>query len=147
MYQKIVLVGNLGRDPEMRYTPGGTAVTNLSVATNRVYTNSSGEQIKETAWFRVSVWGKQAEACQEYLRKGRQVLVEGRLSPDENGNPRVWTRQDGTPAASYEVNAVTVRFLGGRAEGAGSASGEAPGFGSEQGSAGSGAQSEDDIPF
>jgi single-strand DNA-binding protein len=116
MYQKIVLAGNLGRDPEMRYTPSGQAVTNLSVATNRTYTDSSGEQVKETVWFRVSVWGRQAESCHQYLRKGRQVLVEGRLIGDENGNPRIWTRQDGTPGSSFEVNAQTVRFLGGRGD-------------------------------
>lgn len=116
MYQKIVLVGNLGRDPEMRYTPSGQAVTNMSVATNRRYTDSSGEQREETVWFRVSVWGKQAENVHQYLRKGRQVLVEGRMVPDENGNPRIWNRQDGSPAASFEVNALDVRFLGGRDE-------------------------------
>lgn len=116
MYQKIVFVGNLGRDPEMRYTPGGTAVTNLNVATNRTYTDNSGEQIKETVWFRVSVWGKQAESVHQYLRKGRQVLVEGRLTGDENGNPRIWNRKDGSPAASFEVSAISVRFLGGRGD-------------------------------
>ncbi len=114
MFHKIVLVGNLGRDPEMRYTPSGQAVTNMSVATNRSYTDSSGEKVDETVWFRVSVWGKQAESAHQYLRKGRQVLVEGRMVPDENGNPRIWNRQDGSPAASFEVNAQTVRFLGGR---------------------------------
>ena len=114
MYHKIIIAGNLGRDPEMRFTPSGVAVTNLNVATNRTYTNSSGDQVKETIWFRVSVWGKQAEACQQYLSKGRQVLVEGNLLGDENGNPRIWNRQDGTPAASFEVRAQTVRFLGGR---------------------------------
>ena len=116
MYQKVILVGNLGRDPEMRYTPSGQAVTNLNVATNRRYTDSNGQQVEETAWFRVSVWGRQAETVHQYLRKGRQVLVEGRLNPDENGNPRIWTRQDGTPAASFEVTAQNVRFLGGRAD-------------------------------
>ena len=116
MFHKVILVGNLGRDPEMRYTPSGQAVTNLSVATNRTYTDSSGNQVKETVWFRVAVWGKQAETCHQYLRKGRQVLVEGRLTPDENDNPRIWTAQDGTPRASYEVTAQTVRFLGGREE-------------------------------
>jgi single-strand DNA-binding protein len=114
MFHKVILVGNLGRDPEMRYTPGGQAVTNMSVATNRRYTDSSGEQHEETVWFRISVWGRQAEACNQYLKKGRQVLVEGRMVADDNGNPRIWNRQDGTPAASFEVNAQTVRFLGGR---------------------------------
>ena len=136
MYQKIVLAGNLGRDPEMRYTPSGQAVTNLSVATNRTYTDSSGEQVKETLWFRVSVWGRQAESCHQYLRKGRQVLVEGRLTGDENGNPRIWTRQDGTPGASFDVSAQTVRFLGGR----GDADAD---FESGPGAP----ESEDDIPF
>jgi single-strand DNA-binding protein len=117
MFHKVILVGNLGRDPEMRYTPSGQAVTNLSVATNRRYTDSSGDTHEETVWFRVSVWGRQAEATNQYLSKGRQVLVEGRLVPDENGNPRTWTRQDGTTAASFEINAQTVRFLGGRADG------------------------------
>jgi single-strand DNA-binding protein len=116
MFQKVILVGNLGRDPEMRYTPSGQAVTNLNIATNRRYTDSSGNPVDETVWFRVAVWGRQAESVHQYLRKGRQVLVEGRLVADENGNPRVWTRQDGTPAASFEVNAQTVRFLGSRSD-------------------------------
>jgi single-strand DNA-binding protein len=136
MFHKVILVGNLGRDPEMRYTPGGQAVTNLSVATNRKYTDSSGESREETVWFRVSVWGRQAEATNQYLSKGRQVLVEGRLVPDENGNPRTWTRQDGSSAASFEVNAQTVRFLG--ADGA--QFDEGPG-------AGPAPESVDDIPF
>lgn len=112
MYHKIVLVGNLGRDPEMRYTPTGRAVTNLSVASNRRWTDSEGNTVEETIWFRVAVWGKQAEACAQYLSKGRQVLVEGRLVPSDAGNPRIWTRQDGTPGASFEINAQVVRFLG-----------------------------------
>jgi single-strand DNA-binding protein len=114
MFQKVILVGNLGRDPEMRYTPGGQAVTNISVATNRRYTDSSGELRDETVWFRVAVWGKQAENVNQYLKKGRSVLVEGRITGDENGNPRIWNAQDGTPRASYEVTAQTVTFLGGR---------------------------------
>jgi single-strand DNA-binding protein len=113
MYQKLVLVGNLGNDPEMRYTPQGTPVTRLSIATNRKYTTADGQQKEETVWFRVSVFGKQAEACNQYLTKGRPVLVEGRLTADETGGPRVWTSQDGKPRASFEVFAETVRFLGG----------------------------------
>lgn len=117
-YHTIIIVGNLGNDPEMRYTAGGTAVTNFNLATNRVYSNSEGNQVKETTWFRVSVWGKQAESSNQYLRKGSQVLVEGRMNPDlETGGPRVFTRQDGTSGASYEVTANTVRFLSGRGEG------------------------------
>ncbi len=116
MFQKVILVGNLGRDPEMRYTPSGQAVTNLNIATNRRYSDSNGNPVEETVWFRVAVWGRQAETVHQYLRKGRQVLVEGRLVADENGNPRIWTRQDGSPAASFEVNAQTVRFLGSRSD-------------------------------
>lgn len=117
MYHTIIIVGNLGRDPEMRYTPSGQAVTNFSVATNRQYTSSDGTQVKETIWFRVSAWGKVAEITNQYLRKGSRVLVEGRLVPDQStGGPRIWTRQDGTPASQFEVSANTVRFLSARGE-------------------------------
>ena len=117
MYQKIIIVGYLGNDQEMRYTPGGQAVTNFSVATSRRYTGSDGQLVDETTWFRVSVWGRQAETTNQYLRKGSRVLVEGRLSPDRaTGGPRIWTRQDGTPAASFEISAFQVRFLSSRQE-------------------------------
>ncbi len=117
MYHTIIVVGNLGRDPEMRYTPSGQAVTNFSVATNRQYTASSGETVKETTWFRISAWGRLAETTNQYLRKGSRVLVEGRLTPDQaTGGPRIWNRQDGTPAASYEITANIVRFLSTRGE-------------------------------
>jgi len=117
MFHTILLVGNLGRDPEMRYTPSGQAVTSFSVATNRQYTNNSGETVKETVWFRVSAWGKQAEICNQYLKKGSKVLVEGRLNPDmSTGGPRIWTGQDGQPRASFEVTPQTVRFLTPRGE-------------------------------
>ena len=118
MYQKIIIMGNLGRDPEMRYTPQGKPVTNFSVATSRRWTNADGTPGEETVWFRVSAWGRMAEVCNEYLSKGRQVFVEGRLRPDpETGGPRLWTRQDGTAGASFEITARTVKFLGGRGEG------------------------------
>lgn len=137
MYQTIIIVGRLGGDPEMRYTPAGKAVTNFSVATDRKYSTSDGQLVEETTWFRVSTWGKSAENCSQYLHKGNKVLVEGRLVPDkETGGPRVWTRQDGTPAASFEVSADNVRFLSSKGEGNGQAE-EAP----EAVPAG------DDIPF
>lgn len=121
MYHTIIIVGNLGRDPEMHYTPAGQAVTNFSVATSRQYTGSDGNQVKETIWFRVSAWGKQAETCNQYLKKGSKVLVEGRLTPDPStGGPRLWQRQDGTTNASFEVSANTVRFLSSRGEDEGS---------------------------
>ena len=123
-YQNTVIVGNLGRDPEMRYMPDGTAVTNLNVATNRKWNDAAGQAQEETTWFRVSVWGKQAEACNEYLSKGRQVLVEGRLKPDPaTGGPRVYGRQDGMAGASFEISASAVRFLGGNGNGNGGAEG------------------------
>lgn len=116
-FHTIILIGNLGRDPEMRYTPSGQPVTSFSVASNRSYTGSDGQKVDETIWFRVTAWGKQAETCNQYLHKGSKVLVEGRLTPDKSGSPRIWTKQDGTPGASFEVNAATVRFLSGRGEG------------------------------
>ncbi len=116
-FHTVILVGNVGRDPEMRYTPTGQAITSFSVATNRQYVNNNGETVKETVWFRVSVWGKQAESCNQYLRKGTRVLVEGRLTPNPNtGGPRIWTGQDGQPRASFEITAQVVRFLSSRAE-------------------------------
>jgi len=118
MFQQIIIVGNLGRDSEMRHTPDGKPVTNFSVATNRKWTNADGTPGEETVWFRISAWGKLAEVCSEYLSKGRRVLVEGRLRPDpETGGPRIWTRQDGTAGSSYEIVARTIRFLGSRDNG------------------------------
>lgn len=112
MFHTLIVVGNLGRDPEMRYTPSGQAVTSFSIASNRQYTNNNGQNVKETIWFKISVWGKQAETCNQYLKKGSKVLVEGRLQPDPNtGNPRTYQRQDGTTGSNYEVVANTIRFL------------------------------------
>jgi single-strand DNA-binding protein len=111
--QLLVLTGNLGRDPEMRYTQGGTPVTSFSVATNEKWTDQDGQRQERTAWFRVSAWGRQADACSQYLHKGSLVQVIGRLNPDpETGGPRVYTRNDGAPGASYEVTAREVVFLG-----------------------------------
>jgi single-strand DNA-binding protein len=122
MYQKLIITGNLGQDPEMRYMPDGQAVVNFSMACNRKWTNqTTGEQQEETTWFRVSVWGRQAEAANQYLSKGRQVLIEGRLRPDPaTGGPRLWTRQDGSVGASFEVTADRVQFLGSNGNGNGS---------------------------
>ena len=80
MYHTIIIAGNVGKDPEMRYTPSGQAVTSFSVATNRQYTTGNGEQVKETIWFRISTWGKTAEICNQYVKKGSKVLIEGRLT-------------------------------------------------------------------
>lgn len=111
---KVILIGNLGRDPELRYTQSGSAVANLSVATTRAYTNSrTNERVEETEWHRVVVWGKQAEHCNQYLAKGRQVYVEGRLQT------RNYEDKDGIKRYSTEVVADTVQFLGGRGGGGG----------------------------
>lgn len=147
MYQKIVIVGRLGRDPEMRYMPDGTAVTNINVATDRRWTDkATGQPVEETTWFRVAVWGRQAESVNQYLSKGRMVLIEGHLKPDpQTGSPRVYTRQDGTAGSSFELTAEVVRFLGGREDGGGMSGSY------DEGSQGGGgrpaAQEEDDIPF
>ena len=141
MFHTIIIVGNVGKDPEMRYTPSGQAVTSFSVATNRQYTTGGGEQVKETVWFRVTTWGKQAEICNHYLKKGSKVLIEGRLTPDKaTGGPRVWSKQDGSTGASFEVTAGTVRFLSSRGE----SSGEGPMMGGMEGAE---VPAEDDIPF
>ncbi|MBM4464297.1 MAG: single-stranded DNA-binding protein [Chloroflexi bacterium] len=112
MYQKVIIIGRLGRDPEMRYTPSGQPVTTFSVATDFTWTNQEGQQQQRTTWFRVNAWRKLAETCNQYLVKGQQVLVEGRMNPDpETGGPRVWTGNDGVARASYELTAATVKFL------------------------------------
>ncbi len=140
MYQKLTIVGNLGRDPEMRYLPSGQAVTDMSVATNRVYTDSNGQKVTETSWFRVSVWGGRAETVNQYLKKGSKVLIDGYLRPDpETGGPRVWTRNDGTPAASFEMTAQNVTFLSSRSED--------QAFQAQSGGGPNDIVDEDDIPF
>ena len=137
MYQKLIIVGHLGRDPEMRYLPSGQAVTDMSVATNRVYNNSNGQKVEETTWFRVSFWAGKAETVNQYLRKGSKVLVEGYLRPDpETGGPRVWTKNDGTPAASFEMTGINFTFLSTKAEDQ-----------ALQSQSGTDLVDEDDIPF
>lgn len=134
MYQKLIIIGNLGRDPEMRYTPDGNPVTSFSVATSRKYKDTD-----ETTWFRISVWGKQAENCNQYLRKGSRVLVEGRLIPDlQTGGPKVYQKNDGSWGSSFEIFAETVRFLTPKSEFSGESSGGSDFMDDAM---------EDDIPF
>jgi single-strand DNA-binding protein len=121
MYQKIILIGNLGRDPEMRYMSDGTPVTSFSVATSRRWTDPSGQQQERTVWFRVSAWRRLAETCNQYLAKGRQVFVEGELR-----EPRPYQGRDGEWRASLDVTAYNVRFLGGRGDTGPSPEGAAP---------------------
>ena len=123
----VILAGNVGRDAEMKYTDKGQPYTKFSVATNRQYTSGNGETVKETIWFNVTTWAKQAEICNQYVKKGSKVLVEGRLEADPaTGSPRVWKSQDGSSKASFEVTASTVRFLSGRDEASGSQGNAAP---------------------
>lgn len=110
---KAIIVGRLGRDPELKYTQAGSPVCRLSVATDRKWKDQrSGEMKEETEWHRVTVWNKQAEACERYLAKGREVYVEGRLRTSSY-------EQDGIKKYSTEIVAETVQFLGGRGEGGG----------------------------
>lgn len=107
MFQQCIIVGNLGADPEMRYTPAGKPVTNFRVAVNRKWTNQDGSPGEETTWFRVACWGRLAETTNQYLSKGRQVMVVGRVSAS------AWTSQEGEARASLELTAQDVKFLSG----------------------------------
>ena len=152
---KVILIGNLGKDPEVRFTPGGQAVANFNIATSESWNDkTTGQKVEKTEWHRIVVWGKLAELCGEYLKKGRQCYVEGRLQTRE------WTDKEGQKKYTTEVVANTVQFLGGgagrAAEGgyqAGAAKGnESPGSGGND-SGGSppddmgGPPPADDIPF
>jgi single-strand DNA-binding protein len=106
MYQRLVIVGNLGRDPELRYTASGTAVAHFPVATNRKWTDADGNLQEETTWFRVSVWGRQAETCNQYLQKGRLVLCDGEIRTGQ------YVDQQGVTRYTWEVRAAAVKFLG-----------------------------------
>jgi single-strand DNA-binding protein len=121
---KMLIIGNVGSDPEMRYTPNGNPVTSFSVATNRRYTTSEGEQREETEWFRINAWNKLAEQCNQYVTKGMKVYVEGSLKSSP------WVGNDGQPRAGNEIFAHTVRFLDRRTteegEGAGEGTADAP---------------------
>ena len=110
---KVMLIGNVGKDPEMRYTANGNAVTTFSLAVNRNYHSPEGERKEETEWFEIVTWNKLAELCSQFLQKGRQAYVEGRL------HTRSWEGQDGQKRYRTEVNAQTVLFLGGPGGGGG----------------------------
>ena len=107
---KVILVGNLGADPEMRFTQGGQAVANLRIATTERWTDKNGQKQEATEWHRVVVWGKTAEICGQYLTKGRQVYIEGRI------RTRQWQDQQGQKRYSTEIVAQTVQMLGARGE-------------------------------
>jgi single-strand DNA-binding protein len=119
MYQQITLVGNLGSDPEMRYTPSGVPVTTFSLAVGKTWTTQDGQRQEKTTWFRITAWRGLAETCSKYLSKGRQVFVTGEVE-----EARPWTDKEGNNRASLEVTAQTVRFLGNRADSVGGGSGQ-----------------------
>jgi len=133
---RVILVGNLGRDPELRYTKDGQGVANFTLATNERWRDKQGGTQERTEWHRIVVWGKQAENCAQYLQKGRSVYVEGRLQT------RDWEDKEGNKRQSTEVVAQTVQFLGGRGEGAPRGAAEPP----PQSGPGP-AQDGEDIPF
>ncbi len=124
---KVILVGRLGRDPETRYTSGGQAVANFSVATDESYKDRNGERQKRTEWHKIVVWGKQAEIAQQYLKKGSLVFIEGRIQSRE------WQDKEGQKRTSFEIVANNFRMLGGRAEGAAAAGGGGMGGGASRG--------------
>src|SRR5689334_11117910 len=123
---KVILVGRLGQNPEVRYTPSGAAVANFSVATNESWTDKSGQKQERTEWHKVVVWGKLAELCNQFLAKGRQVYLEGRLQT------RQWQDKDGQTKYTTEIQAQTVQFLGGE-RGAGMGQGMDQGMGQSMG--------------
>ena len=138
---KIIVIGNLGRDPEMRYTASGEGVTSFSVASSRRYTTASGEQREETEWFNVSAWGRLAELCNQYLTKGQQVYLEGRLST------RTYETRDGQTRFSNDIRLTDVQFLR-QSQGAGVGDERAPyGQGGDMEDSGPPMGDVDDLPF
>ena len=145
---KAILVGNLGRDPELRHTPNGQAVVNFTLATSETWTDKSGEKVERTEWHRIVVWGKTAEMCNQYLSKGRTVYVEGRIQTRE------WEDKEGAKRYTTEINANTVNFIGPRSDSGGGGGGAGRGGHSPgpSGGGGGGASvdtppADDDIPF
>ena len=156
---KVILVGRLGRDPETRYTGGGQAVANFSVATDETFKDKSGERQKRTEWHKIVVWGKLAEIAQQYLKKGSLIFIEGRIQSRE------WQDKEGQKRTSFEIIASNFRMLGGRGDGGGASGGGSTGGGARAeehdqsvpaedfggGSGGGGAAgpeiSDEDIPF
>jgi single-strand DNA-binding protein len=152
---KVILVGRLGRDPETRYTGGGQAVANFSIATDETYKDKAGERQKRTEWHKIVVWGKQAEIAQQYLKKGSLIFIEGRIQSRE------WQDKEGQKRTSFEIVATNFRMLGGRGDGGGGSMGgggsraeehDQSGSGDDFGGGGGGGHtgpeiSDEDIPF
>src|SRR5579864_2413645 len=146
-FNKVILLGNLTRDPELRYTPQGSAVCEFALALNYVYTNKqTGQKVEEVSFIDIVAWGKTGEICAEYLKKGRQVMIEGRLKQDR------WEAQDGKKMSKVRVTAENVQFVGSRPAGEGGGGGSAPRSGGVAPSGGGPEEgpppgAEEDIPF
>jgi single-strand DNA-binding protein len=138
---KVILVGNLGRDAELRYTPGGAAVATLNLATTEVWNDRNNQRQEKTEWHRVVVWGKQAESLQEYLTKGKQIYVEGRLQT------RQWDDKDGNKRYTTEIKADRITLLGGGSGGAGRSMDRGGGQGAPMDEPPMEPITDDDIPF
>ena len=144
---KVILVGNLGRDAELRYTPGGAAVATLNLATTEVFKDREGQKKEDTQWHRVILWGKTAESLQDYLTKGKQIYVEGKLQT------RQWDDKDGNKRYTTEIRSDRIVLLGGGGGGGRGASGGGMSRGGEESGAGAGGPdiseplTDDDIPF
>lgn len=138
---KVILIGNLGADPETRYLPSGDAVTNIRVATTEKWRDKGGEQQEHTEWHRIAFFGKLAEIAGEYLKKGSPVYVEGRI------RTRKWQNRDGQDQWTTEILADNIQFLGGRDSGSDSSYDSSPSRDTEGGYGGGGSAPDDDIPF
>lgn len=136
MYNKVILIGNLGSDPELKFTEGGTGVANLNMATSEKWKDKDGNPQERTEWHRVVVWGKQAENCQKYLKKGSKVMVEGSI------HTRDWEDSDGNKRYTTEVKASNVMFMDSRNAASDSKASESP-----QTSSTPDTFDDDDIPF
>jgi single-strand DNA-binding protein len=141
MVNKAIIIGNLGRDPEVRFTPSGRAMARFTVATTERWTDAQGQRQEKTEWHNIVVWGKQAETCGQYLSKGRQVYVEGRISN------RSYDDKDGNKRYISEIVARDVRFLGGASSGGSATRSTEGGFSAPPGEELSAPEAEDDIPF
>ena len=138
---KVILIGNLGRDPELRYTQSGQAVANFSLATTERFPGREGGQQERTEWHRIVVWGRTGENCAKYLAKGRTVYVEGRLQTRE------WEDREGQKRRTTEVNALTVQFLGGPRGSAGGQGGDLPPDAGNGEPSGGPSEGDGEIPF
>ena len=140
---KVILVGNLGRDPELRYIPSGQAVANFTLATNERWRDKDGNNQERTEWHRIVVWGKSAENCAQFLQKGRSVYIEGKLQTQE------WEDKEGNKRKTTEIVAQTVQFLGGRggAEPGGGSAGDSGSLGAGSDGGESSGPPSSEVPF